>query len=475
MKPVPPVEFRSVPLSDLVPAPYNPRADLQPGDPDYENIRASILRHGLLENLVWNRRTGHLVGGHQRLKVLRQAGFREDATVPVAVVDLDEAAEKALNILLNKAVGRWDEGGLLPLLDDLLPRLEEVGPTGFSSEEADRIRARTVQDFEDDRTMDPPVNPVTRMGDLWILGKHRLLCGDATSEAEVKRLLDGATPEIMVTDPPYGVEYDPEWRNKKDYKRWYAARGDKSQSTRKGAVANDDRVDWSAAWKFFPGDVAYVWHASLHGTEVALSLMEYGFEQRCLLIWKKPHIVLCRGHYHWQHEAAWYCVRQGARAGWVGERNQSTIWEIAGIVAGRKADAEEDLPTVHGTQKPLECMARPLRNHSARSVYDPFVGSGTTIIAAEKLNRTCYAIDIDPAYCDVAVERWARLTGKTPVLQRGGETFAWPETQGAHKGEGEPMEGVGDIPQSLLSAAEGTETTDKKSVDVAAGRRGRSG
>jgi len=241
---------------------------------------------------------------------------------------------------------------------------------------------------------------VTRPGNLWVLGRHRLLCGDATSAVDVARLLDGARPHLMVTDPPYGVDYDPAWRNEAGV----------SATMRTGKVLNDDRTDWRAAWALFPGDVAYVWHAGVHARTVIESLEAAGFVIRSQIIWAKPRLVLGRGDYHWQHEPCLYAVRKGGTGHWQGARDQTTLWSIG---AG-----PEDLATVHGTQKPVECMRRSIVNNSAEgeAVYEPFSGSGTTIIAAEVTGRVCLAMEISPAYCDVAVERWQAMTGQPAVL-----------------------------------------------------------
>jgi DNA modification methylase len=196
---------------------------------------------------------------------------------------------------------------------------------------------------------EPPAVPVTRPGNLWLLGRHRLLCGDATSAADVARLLDGARPHLMVTDPPYGADYDPAWRNEAGV----------STTLRTGRVANDDRADWREAWALFPGDVAYVWHAGVHARTVIESLEAAGFAIRSQIVWAKPRLVLGRGDYHWQHEPCLYAVRRGATGHWQGARDQTTLWQIAMV------GAEDDAETVHGTQKPLECMRRPIVNNSA--------------------------------------------------------------------------------------------------------------
>ena len=221
----------------------------------------------------------------------------------------------------------------------------------------------------------------------------------------VARLLGGQQPGIMVTDPPYGVEYDPEWRKAAGV----------NNSARMGKVANDDRIDWSAAWALFPGNVAYVWHAGRFCGPVAASLYSSGLVIRAQVIWAKSRFALSRGHYHWQHEPCWYVVREGKTSQWTGDRKQSTVWDIA--------VSNDGDPTIHGTQKPLECMARPMRNHDFNLVYDPILGSGTTLIAAENLGRSCMGMELDPRYVDVIIDRWQRASGLEAKLESG-ESFA---------------------------------------------------
>ncbi len=225
------------------------------------------------------------------------------------------------------------------------------------------------------------------------------MCGDSTNPADVSRLLDGAVPFLMVTDPPYGVSYDPEWRH----------RSGLNYSERTGMVRYDDVFDWTLAYQLFPGTVGYVWHGGVHSGEVAGHLRAAGFEIRTQVIWNKGRLVISRGHYHWKHEPCWYAAREGAKGGakWRGDRSQSTVWDIASRDDGTGE-------TTHGTQKPVECIARPVRHHGGKQddVYDPFLGSGTTIIAAEQLGRRCYAMELDPRYVDVAVTRWEQFTGQ---------------------------------------------------------------
>jgi DNA modification methylase len=245
-------------------------------------------------------------------------------------------------------------------------------------------------------------------------GGHRLLCGDSTVATDVERVLGGVEPHLMVTDPPYGVEYDPNWRNE-------AARTSVGMGNRAigagavGKVLNDDKADWTSAWVLFPGDVAYIWHGALHAGVVAQSLAAAGFQVRSQIIWDKTRLIIGRGDYHWEHEPAWYVVRKGKNGHWTGDRKQTTIWRIPHQIS----------ETGHGTQKPVECMRRPIENNSRAGdvVYEPFSGSGTTIIAAEMTGRCCHAIEISPAYVDVAVKRWQSFTGNEAVLDGDGRGY----------------------------------------------------
>jgi DNA modification methylase len=246
-----------------------------------------------------------------------------------------------------------------------------------------------------------------RRGDLWELGHHRILCGDSTSSADVACLLDGATPHLMVTDPPYGVSYQPSWRGKI---------GNKNPN-KTGLVANDDRYDWSEVWALFPGDVCYVWFSGLRAGDVQISLEKHEFIPRMLITWDKSRPVISRGHYNWQTEFCFYAVRNGKSAHWNVPESQSNLWKI---------NNSDDRGHGHGTQKPVECMLRPIENNSkpGDAVYDPFVGSGTTIIACEASGRRCYAMDIDPDYCAVAIERWQTFSGEQAIHATTGQFYA---------------------------------------------------
>lgn len=338
--------------------------------------------------------------GNQRIRAAKKLKWKD---VPCIVdKDLPEEMMKDRIVKDNKTYGEFDFEMLANEFD-----IEKLLDAGFTPEELHiDIEDLGCTDEEEGELLEPPKDPKTKLGDLYELGSHRVKCGDSTNPDDVADLLADAIPILMVTDPPYGVNYDPDWRGK-------AGKGQKAS----GKVQNDDKINWALAWHLFPGSVAYVWCASWFLPEVAKDLDEAEFERKSLIIWQKQHFALSRGDYHWQHEPCWYAVRKGHAHNWQGSRKESTLWEISNLNCFGKSQ-EEDERTAHSTQKPLECMARPIRNNTAEGegVYDPFLGSGTTLIACEKLNRICYGMELDPAYCDIIVNRWMKLTGKKAKL-----------------------------------------------------------
>lgn len=253
-----------------------------------------------------------------------------------------------------------------------------------------------------------------------LLGDHRLAIGDSTAKGTVERLLAGAVPHLMVTDPPYGVNYDPKWRS--------GIAGSFDDPRTLGKVSNDGQADWRGAWELFPGDVAYAWCASLTSDAAIAALESAGLLRRSQIIWRKPHFQIGRGDYHWQHEPCWYVVRKGKSGHYVGDRKQTTVWDIAGLNPlgrGGKRKAE-NAETDHGTQKPVECMRRPILNNSKPGdfVYDPFCGSGTTLIACEMEGRNCLAIELDPIYAEVIITRWEAFAKKTAYRESDGKALA---------------------------------------------------
>jgi DNA modification methylase len=387
------------PVDRLTPYARNPRKN----DQAVAQMCAAIREFGFRIPIVV-RPNGSIVDGHLRLKAAIKLGLE---VVPVALAsDLSDAQVRAFRLLANRSASwaDFDEELLKLELEDLKDAGYELGLTGFDDKELQQFLegGPTPGLTDEDAIPESPADPATKRGDLIILGKHRLLCGDATDATSVDIALNGARPHLMVTDPPYGVDYDPTWR---------AAAG-VSNSDRTGKVANDHRADWREAWELFLGDTAYVWHAAIHSTTVADSLKSADFGIRAQIIWKKNHFALGRGDYHWGHEPCWYAVRRKATSHWQGARDQSTVWSIS-------AKGPEDAATTHGTQKPVELMRRAIQNNSAPgdAVYEPFAGSGSTLIAAETIDRSCIALELDPTYCDVIVNRWENFTG-----QRGDRT-----------------------------------------------------
>ena len=372
-------------------------------------IAASIREFGFTNPILVDGGRG-VIAGHGRLMAARQLGMTEVPTLELA--HLTPTQRRAYVLADNKLAlnAGWDTGMLRLELADLQLGGFDLGLTGFGEDEIAGFLVDKNGGLTDPDEVPPvPDTPVSQLGDVWVLGRHRLVCGDSTDAAAVERVLAGVRPHLMVTDPPYGVGYDPAWRNE-------ALTG--SNTRRTGIVLNDHRADWREAWALFPGDVAYVWHGALHATTVAESLTACGFDIRAQIVWAKERLVMGRGHYHWQHEPCWYAVRQGGTGHWAGDRKQTTLWSIS----SRAQDAE----TTHGTQKPVECMRRPMENNSSpgQAVYEPFSGSGTTLIAAETSGRACHAVELSPAYVDVAALRWQAFTGQQAVLESDGGTFA---------------------------------------------------
>ena len=383
------MDIQRIAIEKLNPAPYNPRKDLKPGDPEYEKLKRSIDRWDMVEPLVWNEKTGHLVGGHQRLKILKARG---DTETEVSVVSLTADDEAALNIALNNIEGAWDLTKLSEVLTGLDANGYDLTLTGFDIQELEDLLTNVGPD-PDENIPEPPANPESKLGEVYELGPHRLMCGDSTNAEHVATLLGGVKPHLMVTDPPYGVEYDPAWREEIQH----------APNRAMGKVSNDNRHDWREAWALFPGMVAYVWHAPTFQPSVQGSLEASGFDVRSQIVWNKGGgYAVSRGHYHWQHESCCYAVQKGGKGHWQGDRKQTTVWDIQ----------QTRNETGHGTQKPIECMKRPILNNSSpgQAVYDPFVGSGTTLIAAEMTKRICYAMEIDPGYCDVVRQRYKEFT-----------------------------------------------------------------
>jgi DNA modification methylase len=363
-------------------------------------------------------RHGTIIAGHKTVEQAKRLNLRlrvvkTDGTHLIAVQrdDLDlrtDPRARALAIADNR-VGELDLEWDVQMLKQLDADGLDLSPFWSREEFAALFAEPTAGPADENAVVEPGPTDIV-LGERFLLGRHRLLCGDATSSGDVARLLDGATPVLMVTDPPYGVSYDPAWRHRLNPK----------QRTAVGRVTNDDRAEWTAAWQLFPGTIAYIWHAGLKAPEVAADLEEAGFTIRSQIIWRKQHFALSRGDYHWGHEPAWYAVR--GKGHWRGVRCQTRVWDVANLNPMGGTRAADNAVTGYGTQKPVRLFEIPLLNHTVAgdAIYDPFVGSGTALIAAEKLGRACHAMEIDPRYVQAAVTRWEAFTGQNAVRHRVG-------------------------------------------------------
>ena len=405
------------PIGQLKPFPTNARTHSLE---QVAQIAASMCEWGFT-NPILAKADGTIIAGHGRLLAAQSLGYAE---LPVMTADGWTDAQVRAYVLADNQLALnagWDEG----LLKIELLALDAVGfdidLLGFSATEFADLTATGDDGLTDpDDVPETPARAVTQAGDVWLLDGHRLVCGDCTDPAVVGACLGRERPHLMVTDPPYGVEYDPAWRH--TAKRSTGERLSIGAHSM-GKVTNDDRADWREAWALFPGDVAYVWHSGLHCAVVQQSLEAADFVMRSQIIWNKNVMVISRGHYHFKHEPCWYAVRKSSTGHWAGDRKQTSIWDIP-IVHATAGDVD-DGKNVHGTQKPVECMRRPIENNSkaGNAVYEPFSGSGTTIIAAEQTGRRCLAIELSPIYVDVAVQRWQNFTGKTATMQATGATY----------------------------------------------------
>ena len=407
-------------VKDLLPADYNPRKDLQPGDPEYEKLKRSIEQFGYVEPVIWNKQTGRVVGGHQRLKVLIDSGITE---VDVVVVDMNTEKEKALNIALNKISGEWDTDKLALVIADLQGADFDVSLTGFEPEELDDLFRDDVKDGvkEDDFDVEAELQkPVfSKAGDLWMLGEHRLLCGDSTKPETYELLMNGKKAQLVVTDPPYNVNY----------------------KGTAGKIKNDKMAEdqfeqfllaaYSQMYESMTDDASiYVFHSDSHGLAFRKAFEEAGFYLSGCCIWKKQSLVLGRSPYQWQHEPVLFGWKKKGKHQWYTGRKESTIWEFD------KPKKNAD----HPTMKPVALVAYPIMNSTMTGclVLDPFGGSGSTLIACEQTGRICYTVELDEKFCDVIVKRYidqVRSAEGVTVL-RDGLTYRFDEIDtGEHSPE----------------------------------------
>ena len=397
--------------ADLLPADYNPRKDLKPGDAEYEKLKRSLETFGYVEPIIWNKTTGRVVGGHQRLKVLMDMGITE---VECVVVEMPEDKEKALNIALNKISGDWDKDKLALLIADLQGADFDVSLTGFEAAEIDDLFKGTLKDGIKDDDFDVEAElkkpTTTKAGDIWVLGKHRLICGDSTKAETFDLLMSGNKANLVVTDPPYNVNYEGS----------------------AGKIKNDNMADqafyefllsaFENAEKAMADDASiYVFHADTEGLNFRRAFSDAGFYLSGTCIWKKQSLVLGRSPYQWQHEPVLFGWKKKGKHQWYTGRKESTIWSFD------KPKKNGD----HPTMKPVALIAYPIMNSSLTNsiVLDPFGGSGSTLIACEQTDRICYTVELDEKFCDVIVKRYIEQVGtsRDVKVQRDGLTFSYEE------------------------------------------------
>ncbi|MGD0301261.1 MAG: DNA modification methylase [Bryobacteraceae bacterium] len=410
------------PITKLQPYHRNPRKN----DPAVDRMVGSIREFGF-KVPVLARSDGEVVDGHLRLKAAKKL---EIAEVPVILCDeWTDAQVKAFRLMVNRSVGwaEWDDELVGLELLELKDLDFDLRLTGFDAHEIDDFLLSPELEAGADTVAEVPDRPVSKLGDLWLCGKHRVMCGDATSTEAVTRLCGSEAPTVLITDPPYGIGLDSEWRDRAGLNGHGPAEGSYMKHRTEGhnntTISSDTRADWSEAFGLVPSlQVGYIWHASKFTREVLNGLLRIGFDHHQQIIWNKGRTVLTRTHYWFQHEPCWYVRKKNAP--WFGKPGEnSTVWEVASpkfIMGGSKEEKFD-----HPTQKPLELMRRPILNHTRRGelVYDPFLGSGTTLIAAETMDRICYGLEIDPRYVDVVVGRWQKLTGKGAMLEGSRRSF----------------------------------------------------
>ena len=405
--------------ADLLPADYNPRKDLKPGDAEYEKLKRSIEQFGYVEPVIWNKTTGRVVGGHQRLKVLMDMGITE---VECVVVEMDESQEKALNIALNKISGDWDKDKLALLIADLQGADFDVSLTGFEPAEIDDLFKDTLKDgikddeFDVDTELQKPT--FSKAGDVWYLGRHRLVCGDSTKAETYDLLMGGVKANLVITDPPYNVNYEGS----------------------AGKIKNDNMAD-EAFYNFLLDAYAqmhsamaddasiYVFHADTEGLNFRRAFADAGFYLSGCCIWKKQSLVLGRSPYQWQHEPCLYGWKKNGKHQWYTGRKETTIWEFD------KPKKNGD----HPTMKPIPLLAYPIMNSTMSNavVLDPFGGSGSTLITCEQTDRICYTIELDEKFCDVIVKRYIEQVGSSEgvTVQRDGLTYKYEEVCNEDSGD----------------------------------------
>lgn len=408
-------ELRIIPISELKAAAYNPRKKLKSGDKEYEKIKNSIMEFGFADPLVVNSDMT-IIGGHQRKSVAEDLGYTE---LPCAVVDLDKTREKALNIALNKITGAWDDSLLADLLVDLQSADFNTDFTGFEAPEIDmlfsKVHDKNVKedDFDTEKALEE--QPFVKHGDIWHLGKHKLMCGDSTKADDVSKLLDGVKANLCVTDPPYNCSY----------------KGGTGMTIMNDNMSGEDFYNFLlSAFKniyenLTDGGSIYIFHSDAEKVNFFNATVDAGFHYSTTCIWVKDSLVLGRMDYQMQHEPIIYAFKDTAKHKWYSDRKQTTVWNF-------------DRPTkskLHPTTKPIPLISYPIKNSSLVNgvVLDLFGGSGSTLIACEQLDRIAYLMELDPKYATVIVKRYLKYfedSGEKPkdiYVMRNGQKLTLDE------------------------------------------------
>ena len=402
-------------VSELLPADYNPRKDLKPGDPEYEKLKRSIEQFGYVDPVIWNKKTGRVVGGHQRLKVLKDCGVTD---LECVVVDLSEEKEKALNIALNKISGDWDKDKLALLITDLQGTDLDVSLIGFDDAELDVLFRSSRQEgvVEDDFDIDDELKKPTfsKMGDVWKLGKHRVMCGDSTDPETYEHLIGSNKINLVCTDAPYFVDLESssgkiknDNLNDKEAYEFLL----KVFKNIHDVMANDASI-----YEFYATSKARIFHDAFE---------DAGFKVGAGLVWKKDRLVLTRTDWKYIHEPIIFGWRADGKHRWYGDQKQITVFEFDRI----KSSKEDGCG--HPSSKPIPLIAYliGLSSQTNALVLDTFLGSASTLIASEQLDRICYGIEIEPKFVDVAVNRYINFVGKSDdvILVRDGLEYTYDE------------------------------------------------
>lgn len=401
--------IQTLPVDKLVPADYNPRKDLKPGDTEYEKLKRSLTEFGYVEPVIWNKTTGHIVGGHQRAKILIETGVTE---IECVVVEMSEEKEKALNVALNKINGEWDKDKLSLLIADLQGADFDVSLTGFDAAEIDKLldsgNDAAEDSFDVDAELEKPA--FSKLGDVWTLGRHRVICGDSTKPETYSTLMGGKQANLILTDPPYGIDYDKGAAGK--------IKNDKFDSDEGFYKFLHDAFSAMAGTLAADG-AAYVFHADSKGLTFRRAFEDAGFKLSGCCIWAKNTFTLGRSDYQWCHEPCLYGWKKSGKHNWYGDRKQSTIWNF-----DKPSRSEK-----HPTMKPVPLLAVPMKNSTQTNgvVLDPFGGSGSTLICAEQLAREAYLIELDEKFVDVIVNRYIETVGSADgvFVERDGESISY--------------------------------------------------